>query len=53
MCQSSVPAATSKGEQVNPEGSQKGNKEYLPSSSHQTAATPNSFSVKSQDSGLR
>ena len=39
MSQSSVTAATSKVEQVSPESSQEGNKEHLPSSSHQTAAT--------------
>ena len=33
-------AATSKGELGSPEGTQERNKEYLPSSSHQTAATP-------------
>ena len=43
MSQSSVSAATSKCEHVSPEGSQEGNKEYLPSSSHHTEATPNTF----------
>ena len=36
MSQSSAIAATST---VSPEGTQEGNREYLPSSSHQTAAT--------------
>ena len=40
MSQSSAIAAL-QGELVSPEGTQKGNKEYLPSSSHQTAASPN------------
>ena len=40
MSQSSAIAATSNGELVSPEGTQEGNKEYLPPSSHQTAATP-------------
>lgn len=42
MSQSSVSAATSKVEQVNPEETQEENKEYLLSSSHKTAATPKS-----------
>ena len=33
-------AATSLGEPVIPEGTQEGNKDYLTSSSHQAAATP-------------
>ena len=40
MSQSSVIAATAKGELVSPEGTQEGNKECLSSSSHQIAATP-------------
>ena len=40
MSQSSAIAATSDGALVSPEGTQEGNEEYLPSSSHQTAATP-------------
>ena len=39
MSQSSAIVATVDGELVSPEGTQEGNKEYLPSSS-QTAATP-------------
>ena len=39
MSQSSAIAATAEGELVSPEGTQK-RKEYLPSSSPQTAATP-------------
>ena len=42
MSQSSAIAATSKGEQVSPEGAQEGHREHLPSNSHQTAATPDS-----------
>ena len=39
MSQSSAVTTTASGELVSPEGTQEG-KEYLPSSSHQTAATP-------------
>ena len=39
MSQSLAIVATVYGELVSPEGTQEG-KEYLPSSSHQTAATP-------------
>ena len=35
-----VIAATLEGEPLSPEGTQEGRKDYLPSSSHQTAATP-------------
>ena len=42
MSQSSLSAATSKVEPVGAEGTQEGNKEHLPSSSPQTAATPSS-----------
>ena len=40
---------------VSPEGTQEGNKEYLPCSSHQTAATPlvSPQDVKTQDAGPR
>ena len=56
MSQSYANAATSKSEQVSPEGTQEGNKEYLPSNSRQTAATSNSKpqetqAVKTQDTG--
>jgi len=40
MSQSSAIAMTANSELVSPEGAQEGNKEYLPSSNHQTAATP-------------
>ena len=39
ISQSSIIAVTSDGELVSPEGTQEGNKEYLPSSRHQTTAT--------------
>ena len=39
MLQASATAATSQGEQVSPEGTQEGNKENLPASSQQPAAT--------------
>ena len=42
MSQSSVSAATSKSEPVSSKGAREGNKECLPSSSHKTAANPNS-----------
>ena len=48
MSQSSATAATSKDEPVSLEGTQEGNK-YLPSSSHQTAATPNCAPEETQD----
>ena len=41
MSQSSASAATYNDEPVSPEGTQEGNKKYLPSNSHWTAATPN------------
>ena len=40
MSQSSAIATTANSELVSPEGTQEGNKEYLPYSNHQTAATP-------------
>ena len=49
MLQSSESAAISKGEPVNPEETQERNKEHLPSSSHQTAATAKG--VHSQEIG--
>ena len=42
ISQLSVSVETSKGELVRLEGTQEGNKKYLPFSSHQTAATPTS-----------
>ena len=53
MSQSLAIASTSNGEQVNTEGSQEGNKEYLPSSSHQTTATPNSEPTGCENTGYR
>ena len=53
MSQSSAIVATSDGEPVSPEGTQEGEEEYLPSSSHQTAATEETQDVKTQDTGPR
>ena len=55
MSQSLAVVATVYGELVSPEGTQEG-KEYLPSSSHQTAATPygnpeETHDVKIQNTG--
>ena len=54
-CQSSVIAATTTIPMVSPEGTQEGNKEYLPSSSPQAAGTPKVSLQhgKAQDVGLR
>ena len=56
MSQSSVIAATSNSELLSPEGTEEGNKEYLPSSSYQTAAIPDMIpeetqAMKTQDTG--
>ena len=52
MPQFSASAATPKGEPVSPEGTREGKKEYLPSSSHHTTATPEGTrAVKTQDTG--
>ena len=57
-CHSHQQLQPSSGELVSPEGTQEGNKEYLPSSSHQTAVTPHgepeeTQDVKTQDTGPR
>ena len=55
---SSESVTTSKGELVSPKATQEGNKEYLPSGSHQNAASPKrgleeTKAVKTQDIGPR